>query len=75
MRGNIGKVVAVAVVAFTVGIVHTFIKPHLDNLVPASWKTQWYAQAFFTGSFILVALIVSATALRAFKVPGVKAVV
>ena len=59
------KVLSLVAVAFVVGTVHTFIKPHLDNVVPSSWKSHWAAQSFFTGAFILIAVVISTVALRA----------
>lgn len=64
------KALAVAVVAFIVGVVHTFIKPQLDSLVPANWKTNYWTQSFFTGAFIMIAVILSTTVLRMLPVPA-----
>jgi hypothetical protein len=66
------KALSVVVVAFVVGVVHTFIKPHLDNVVPASWKTNYWTQSFFTGAFIMVAVILSTSVIRMLPIPAVK---
>ena len=61
---NPWKIISLIVVSFVVGVVHNFVKPQLEGLVPESWRNTWYTQAFFNGAFILLAVIVSATALR-----------
>lgn len=64
------KALAVAVVAFIVGVVHTYIKPQLDSIVPASWKSNYWTQSFFTGAFIMIAVIIATTVLRMLPVPS-----
>ena len=61
---NPWRIVSLIVVSFLVGTVHKYVKPQLESLVPATWRNTWYTQAFFNGAFILLALVVAATALR-----------
>lgn len=66
------KPLALVIIAFVVGVVHSFLAPKLDAAIPATWKGNRWMQSFFTGAFIIVALIASTFVLRALKVPVAK---
>jgi hypothetical protein len=66
------KVIAIIVTAFAVGVVHSFIKPQLDAIVPANLKSNWVTQSIFTGGFILAAIVVATTVLRAVGAPRMR---
>lgn len=67
---SVTKVFALVLVSLTVGLVHSYTAPKLEQLVPATWRQNMWTQAAFSGAFILVAVFVSAAALRALKIPA-----
>lgn len=71
---QIPRIVALILVALTVGLVHSFTAPKLEQLVPASWRSNMWTQAAFSGAFILVAVLISTAALRALRISAGRAV-
>jgi len=69
MNRSFMKAFSVALISVVVGFVYTYVQPQLNNVVPASWKSNKLTQAFFSGAFIIVAVVISIYAVRLFKLP------
>lgn len=57
--------IALAVLAFVLGFVHSFLQPKLANVLPASFSQNTWGRAFFTGAFILVSFFIATLAVGA----------
>ncbi len=53
------QIVALVVLAWVLGFVHSYLQPKLANVLPATWSQNAFGRSFFTGAFILVSFFIA----------------
>src|SRR5258708_3394165 len=60
LRGNPPMhIVALVVLAWVLGWIHSYLQPKLANVLPATWSQNAFGRSFFTGAFILVSFFIA----------------
>jgi hypothetical protein len=58
-QGNPMHIVALVVLAWVLGWIHSYLQPKLANVLPATWSQNAFGRSFFTGAFILISFFVA----------------
>lgn len=66
-------IIALVVLAWVLGFIHSYLQPKLANVLPATWSQNPFGRSFFTGAFILVSFFI-ATFLIGLVFKGKKAI-